>query len=519
MIQNKAVWGFCFSLLAGCSSLPKSFPATPSLAISFQEKTTLGELLRPGTESHPGKSGFSIINTGRDAILTRLALADVAEKTIDAQYFIWEGDSSGLLLIDRLIKAADRGVRVRLLLDDMTSHGKDLGLAVLNQHPQIEVRVFNPLGRRYYLGIFRTMAIAFHVGRMTNRMHNKIFVIDNQAALVGGRNIGDDYFGVAKKSNFRDLDLVTSGPIVPDISDAFDRYWNSPWAVPFEIFKTRIPTGKAMDKRYRKLKEGFLEAEKTYPYPLDWRRETVINTIQADQQKLIWAEAEVISDAPDKAWSQAKRGQSKSEIVRHLSETMGDATQELVVVSPYLIFSKESAKRLSLFTQKGVAVKILTNSLASTDAIPVVAMYRPIRKDILQSGAQLFEMRPDADSRKQYIDPSRTKSRLSLHAKAALIDGKEVFIGTFNVDPRSEHLNTEVGLLVHSQELARVFRTHLEEDLRPENSYALRLEGDEISWNATTRGSRHTYSSDPLAGFWRRFSAFFLSLLPIKNQL
>ena len=198
---------------------------------------------------------------------------------------------------------------------------------------------------------------------------------------------------------------------------------------------------------------------------------------------------------------------------------MGDATQELVVVSPYLIFSKESAKRLSLFTQKGVAVKILTNSLASTDAIPVVAMYRPIRKDILQSGAQLFEMRPDADSRKQFIDPSRTKSRLSLHAKAALIDGKEVFIGTFNVDPRSEHLNTEVGLLVHSQELARVFRTHLEEDLRPENSYALRLEGDEISWNATTRGSRHTYSSDPLAGFWRRFSAFFLSLLPIKNQL
>jgi putative cardiolipin synthase len=476
-------------------------------------------LLQPGVESHPGKSGFSIVNTGRDAILTRLALADVSEKTIDAQYFIWEGDSSGLLLIDRLIKAADRGVRVRLLLDDMTSHGKDLGLAVLNQHPQIEVRVFNPLGRRYYLGIFRTLAIAFHVGRMTNRMHNKIFVIDNQAALVGGRNIGDDYFGVAKKSNFRDLDLVTSGPIVADISDAFDRYWNSPWAVPFEIFKTKIPTGKDMDKRYRKLKEGFLDAEKTYPYPLDWRRETVIKTIQADREKLIWADAEVVCDAPDKAWSKAQRGRSKSEIVRRLSEISGQAERELVIVSPYLIFSEESAKSLGHYTQKGVSVKIFTNSLASTDALPVVAMYRPIREDILRSGAQLFEMRPDAASRERHIDPSRTKSRLSLHAKAALLDGKDVFVGTFNVDPRSEHLNTEVGLLVHSKELAQVLRANLMEDLSPENSYTLRLDGDDVSWMSTTKGSPQSYSSDPHAGFWRRFSAFFLSLLPIKNQL
>jgi putative cardiolipin synthase len=515
--KNRTFLAFLF--FAGCSSLPTSFPASPSHAISPLERTTLRDLLQPGIVSHLGKSGFSIVNTGRDAILTRLALADVAEKSIDAQYFIWEGDSSGLLLIDRLIKAADRGVRVRLLLDDMTSHGKDLGLAVLNQHPQIEVRVFNPLGRRYYMGIFRTVAIAFHVGRMTNRMHNKIFVIDNQAALVGGRNIGDDYFGVAKKSNFRDLDLVTCGPIVGDISDAFDLYWNSPWAVPFELFKTKIPSGQAMDKRYRKLKEGFFAAEKIYPYPLDWRQATVIKRIQDDREKLIWADAEVVSDAPDKAWTKARRGESKSEIVRRLSKIIGQAEKELVVVSPYLIFSEESAKRLGHYTQKGVSVKILTNSLASTDALPVVAMYRPIREDILRSGAQLFEMRPDAASRERHIDPSRTKSRLSLHAKAALIDGKDVFIGTFNVDPRSEHLNTEVGLLVHSPALAQALRAELESDLSPENSYSLQWDGEEVSWTSRTRGSAQTFSSDPHAGFWRRLSAFFLSLLPIKNQL
>jgi putative cardiolipin synthase len=253
---------------------------------------------------------------------------------------------------------------------------------------------------------------------------------------------------------------------------------------------------------------------------LDWRQESILQTLEKEQTRLIWAAAEVVSDAPDKAWVQAERGKSKSEIVNRMATVMGEAEREIMVVSPYLILSKESAQGLSQYTKRGVSVNILTNSLRSTDALPVVAMYRPVREDILGSGVRLFEMRPDAASRERHVDPSRKNSRLSLHAKTVVLDRRTVFVGTFNVDPRSEHLNTEVGLLVRSEELAHAVAEALDEDLKLENAYELTLtDRGEVEWTSSEKGKKKVYTGDPHAGFWRRTAAFFLSLLPIRGQL
>lgn len=506
---------------SGCATLPKNFDATHSISISQDESTPLGDLFKPDLKKNPGKSGFHVLNIGRDAFLARLALAETATRTLDCQYFIWNGDRSGIVLLERIVRAADRGVRVRLLLDDMTSHGKDLGLSALNHHPNIEIRVFNPLGRRYYFGIFRMMSLALHVGRMTNRMHNKLFVADNQAAIVGGRNIADEYFGIDKRSNFRDMDLFAVGPIVAGISTAFDDYWNSPWAVPFEVFKTRLPSEKKFQKKKEKLQKRFVQMEEKFPYPLFWDKEKFLKIFEDTKSDLIWADAEIVTDPPGKAWQKAERGKSKSEIVNKLEQLMTDSKNEVLVISPYLILSKEDVKALSKLDQRGLSLRIFTNSLKSTDAVPVVAMYRKIRKPMLAAGVDLYEMRPDAESRRLQADPSVSKARLSLHAKAVVFDREKVFIGTFNVDPRSEHLNTEVGLLVHDKRLAEQIAADFEKDLEPVNSYSVRLneQKNRMVWVCEENGKEKTYTSDPKSGFWLRFQAGFLGLLPISNQL
>ncbi|MCG3204618.1 MAG: Cardiolipin synthase C [Elusimicrobia bacterium] len=510
-----------FFFFAGCATLPKDFNATPSTAPSREEKTTLREIFKPDSEAHPGQSGFVLLNTGRDAFLSRIALTETAERGIDAQYFIWNGDRCGTILMQRLVKAADRGVRVRLLLDDLTTHGKDLAMVALNQHPNIEIRLFNPLGRRYYLGLFRTMSLAFHAGRMTNRMHNKIFAVDNQIAILGGRNIGDEYFGLDKRSNFRDMDLLIIGKDVGDISSAFDGYWNSPWSIPYEVYKKKVLSDKSLKKKMEKLEKEFVQKEKNFPYPLDWSREAVLKILGDNRSAFVWGKSEVVCDPPDKAWKKAKRGESKSEVLNTLIDVGQAAKKDMLIISPYLIISDEAVKKFGQTVQRGVSVRILTNSLKSTDAVPVVAMYRTFRKDLMKQGPQLYEMRPDAGSRALYSLDPMMKKRMSLHAKAVVYDQETVFIGTFNIDPRSEYLNTEVGLLVYSPEFAKKVTEAIQFDLLPENSYRLRVtpKGKDVEWVCVEKGKEKIYSTDPHAGPWIRFEAWFLSLLPIKNQL
>lgn len=503
--------------LIGCSTLPKDFKAAPSYAVPHDTSTALGRAF-PARKDN--KSGFLVLNTGRQAFLARVALADSAEKSIDAQYFIWAGDTVGIILIERLLEAADRGVRVRLLLDDLTSHGADIGLSALDHHPNIEIRLYNPLGRRYYSRIFRTMATAFHAGRMTHRMHNKVYVIDNQVAIVGGRNIADEYFGVDEDSNFRDMDLLAVGTVVPEISETFDNYWNSPWSVPLEVFKIRTPSEKKLRKEMQKIEREFGQKVKNFPYPLDFDKEKVLPTLQELRAHLIWAPAEIVSDPPDKAWAKAGRASDQSVVVSRLRQVAEETKKEMLIVSPYLILSKEEIEGLGKVVEKDISVKILTNSMMSTDALPVVAVYRETRKDFLKHGVRLYETRPDADVRKVHISSDKKRARLSLHGKVTVFDRRDVFVGTFNIDPRSQYLNTEVGLLVRSAELGEQVATDLEEDLKPTNSWALSLsEKNKVVWTGQRDGKELHLTSEPDASVFKRFAAWFLSLLPIKKQL
>lgn len=504
--------------LAGCAGLPKNFTAERSRAIRQDEVTVLKSTLQPSLNAHPGLSGFFLLDKAQDAFLARLALADTAEKTIDAQYFIWGGDAAGIILMDRLIKAADRGVRVRILLDDVTSHGKDMGLGALNKHPLIQIRVFNPLGHRFTGNVSRSISMALHIGRMTRRMHNKLFAVDNQAAIVGGRNIADDYFGLHGKSNFRDMDLLAVGPAVGEASGKFDEFWNSSWSVPMEVLGVKAPTQKQYDKMLGRIKKYFTTEFKKFPYPLDFSHEAVLRELDTLRSQFVWAKAEVVGDTPGKSWEPEEAGKTRSAVAARVSEIGGASKNEVLLCSPYLILSTGAVRGMGELVRAGVRVRILTNSMMSTDALPVVAHYKGMREKLIGQGVELYEIRPDAENSPRHS--AFPKARHSLHAKVAVFDRKDVFVGTYNIDPRSENLNTEVGLLVHSPELSEQVAQSLEDDLRPVNSWALEFTPTkDLVWKGEKDGKKIEFKKDPYAGFWTRFFAGFLSILPIKEQL
>jgi len=509
-----------FLILGSCATLPKNFDATPSYAVEPDNSTSLGQILSPSLKAHPGKSGFLLLDSAKAAFLTRIALTEMAEKSIDAQYFIWKGDTAGIILMDRLRQAADRGVRVRLLLDDITTHGRDLRFAVWNSHPSIEIRIFNPLGRRFSSRLFRNLSMAFHSGRMTHRMHNKIFAVDNLVAIVGGRNIADAYFGLDKKTNYRDMDLLSAGPVAVETSSLFDDYWNSSWSIPLEEVGIKAPSKKRLKKKYKRFEKAFKRELALFPYPLDFEKKTALARLEEIRSNFIWAEAEAVGDPPGKAWDPAPEGESPSRVVSRLREITQETTTEALIVSPYLILSQGDIKEMGNRVREGVRLKILTNSMMSTDALAVVAHYKGIRKDLIEEGIALFETRPDAANRDRYTARPDLKTRHSLHAKVTVLDRKVVFIGTYNIDPRSEHLNTEVGLLVHSPELGEQVARLIEEDLLPVNSWRLELtKRKKVLWIGEKEGKEIRFKSDPYAGFWKRFFAGFLSILPIKGQL
>lgn len=516
----KRIQLFFFGIIVfnGCATLPKNFSATPSTAISQDEQTTLKATLTPALNAHPKLSGFYLLDKAEDGFVSRIALADVAEKSIDAQYFIWAGDAAGIILMDRIYKAALRGVRVRILMDDITSQGKDMSLGALNNHPNVQIRVFNPLGHRFAGTISRSIAMAVHVGRMTRRMHNKIFVVDNQVAVVGGRNIGDDYFGLSKKSNFRDMDVMAAGPVAMDVSAKFDEFWNSQWSIPLEVLKVKAPSKKKVEKKLARFEKEFQKKLKVFPYPLDFKREAVLKELENLHSQFVWGTAEVVGDHPDKSYEQAKPGETKSAVAARLEIVAAACKKDVLTISPYLILSPIAIKNAGELAHRGPHVRILTNSMMSTDALPVVAKYKGSREELLKGGVELFEIRPDAKNSPR--QSAYSEARHSLHAKVSVFDRKDVFVGSFNLDPRSENLNTEVGLLVHSPELSDQVASTVEDDLRPVNSWKLELTTKEkILWKGEKDGKDIQFKKDPYSTWWTRFKVGFLSILPMKGQL
>jgi len=444
-----------------------------------------------------------------------------AERSIDLQYYLFHEDISGRLLALKLLEAADRGVRVRLLLDDIDTVGKDEHLAILDAHPNIEVRLFNPFVMREN----RYAEYVTRFGEVTRRMHNKSFIIDNQVAIVGGRNIGDEYFERNREFSFGDMDLMAIGPVVSDVAHAFDLYWNNKLSVSVSVVTNKANRRSLI--RMRKQLQADAKKQRLSEYQDRVEKSNLFAQLHDKNLNFYWGEGRVLYDHPDKLLSE--ENDTSSYLLPALKTAIQDIHSELLIISPYFVPTAGGVRIFRQLVESGVKFKILTNSLAANDVPAVHAGYRRYRIALLQAGVELYELKPIPNGKGGGSGFSGS-SRASLHAKSMVIDQKRIFVGSFNLDPRSIHINTEMGILVDSERLARDFSTWLNQNL-PEISYRLALtessttDGDaiamepEVHWLEHKNGKIVVHDDEPEASLWRRLQVFFYSLLPIEDQL
>jgi cardiolipin synthase C len=468
-------------LLSGCASLPRHVDKPRSEALSNPQTTTLGRLIA-AEETNKNLSGIRLLTSGEEALADLIALADHAECTLDIQYYLIDDDQSAHLLLRHVRSAADRGVRVRLLVDDLHTAGEDQRFIKLGEHANVEVRVFNPFPGGRFSTWTRFVASANDMRRINHRMHNKLFVADNVLAITGGRNIGDQYFTRDQHNNFIDLDVVAAGAIVPQLSASFDAFWNSPYAYP--IASVAAPSGTEP--------AASPPADDGTPLNANWLE----RELQSGVVHLTWVPAIVLADRPAKISSETAPDDEFT-IAKDTGALMRSAQQELIVISPYFVPGKEGVATFAKLVERGVRIRILTNSLASTDSPLVHHGYSHYRVALLKLGVELSEVRPKLGQKRARFHPFRG-SNASLHAKALVIDQKTVFIGSMNMDSRSANINSELGLEIRSAEIARQV-TSLLEDISADGSYRLRLvdHDKKIEWSSGDPGSEKTWYNDP----------------------
>lgn len=496
-------------VLAMTSRLPSQGDRPSSSRLTDTADTRLGRGITPMARAHPGLSGVLPLTIGSEAFAARVALAEAAERSLDVQYYIWHGDMSGTLLFEALHRAADRGVRVRLLLDDNNTGGLDTLLATLDTHPMIEVRLFNPFPHRQW----RWLGYISDFPRLNRRMHNKSFTADNQATILGGRNVGDEYFDAGDGLLFVDLDVLAVGPVVDEVSRDFDRYWSSDSAYGLEGLIPAAPAGAMAEL------ETAASLVERDPAARDYVRALAESPFRAaletGQVGAEWVPVQLLSDDPAKGLGKAPPDSLVSERLR---EAVGTPARELQIVSPYFVPTTAGVDYLVGLARPGVRISILTNSLEATDVAAVHAGYAKHRKALLQAGITLYEMKRDAVA--EPITPRKLtgSSASSLHAKTFAADRQRAFIGSFNFDPRSANLNTEMGLVVESPAIASGVANVFVE-LVPGNAYRMQLRADgELQWvddgDGTTASRVH--DEEPGTGFWLNAAVAFMSVLPIE---
>jgi len=497
------------AVATGCATHHASFPRTPSTAFQEHQATTLGRLFEAAAAEHPGESGVLYMRFGSKALVARLALADLAERSLDLQYFIWDADISGHLLADRVIRAADRGVRVRVLLDDLSIVDRDTAIAQLTAHPNIEIRAFNPFrGRSNRLGDFFT-----DPSRVNRRSHNKLMVADNAIMIVGGRNIADHYFGVHGEANFRDLDTVAVGPVVRDASAVFDDFWNSPYAIPYAAFVDTPPTRADADAAIAAMRATM--ANEQLPYPIDEEVDALTAEMEDVRDSLIWAPVRVLYDPPEKAEDKASH-----DIISVLEDLVSNAQKEVLIENAYFVPRDPGVALTAALHARGVRVRVLTNSLASNDVLAVHSGYQKYRDDLLENGVEIYELRPDSTmDRLRWSGLPSLKSRAGLHAKAMVVDRRYVVVGSYNLDPRSADINTELALLVDSPAFAELVAEFFDDGVDPKNSYRVTLEEGRLLWTTSDGGTVRVYTEEPETSFWQRFKVDVLGILPIHSML
>lgn len=502
--------------VAGCASLPSNSGNPESFALLDTGDTRLGKAYYQLAKNQPEESGFLLLDYGLDALTARLELAQEAERSIDVQYYLFHNDLTGRLLIDELLKAADRGVRVRVLLDDIDLGGRDEGLVVFASHKNITVRIFNPFSRN----IFRWSQFLTRFGSVTRRMHNKSFTIDNQATIVGGRNIGDEYFAADPSFSFIDLDVLAIGPVVKEVSASFDTYWNSDLSYPVEILRPDLIGSDKLEEGRKRL-SAYLFEEEVQNYQQSLHNSELAQSIRDKSLQYNWADAKALHDHPEKVESYEK--DQVYTLSYQMNIFLASLHKELLIFSPSFVPGKKVTEKLSKLSKNGIRVRILTNSLASTDVPVVHAGYAKYRKALLRNGVELYEMNSILSRKERKQRGPHASSKASLHSKSLIVDREMVFIGSLNIDPRSVTENTEIGIMLMSKVAAEAMAQAFD-DMTESMAFRLELRTDKegfehIYWTGLENGKKRTWSADPHTGFWKRFGVFFMGLLPIESQL
>ncbi|AZQ11041.1 MULTISPECIES: phospholipase D family protein [Shewanella] len=502
---RRSFWLMLFGCmtLGGCASLPELKDVEKSIKLTSPEDSLIAGYLAEPLSQHPGQSAVLPLFDGLDAMVARLALIQSASSSIDLQYYIFRNDDTGRLLAWQLMEAAERGVRVRLLLDDTASANIDYQLAVMSSHPNIGVRLYNPSAHRS----LRALSFMGDFARMNHRMHNKSLTVDNRLSVVGGRNIGNEYFSNDEAVEFGDLDLLMAGPVVDEVSDQFDRYWNAASSYPVEAFSSLENAKDELAAAYSNIDTQKAKLEE-HPYIQRLTKSPLLRHMADNRIGWFWGQATVFADPPDK-----HQGQADEWMIKPLLEAFADVKQRLVIFSPYFVPTDNGVKLLNDMAARGIEVIVITNSLAATDVLAVHSGYQGYREALLRGGVTLYEVK--ATGRK----PSHSwkgSSRSSLHAKSFLFDDQALFVGSFNFDPRSAWLNTEMGVWVDQSELNQQMLAWLPTFLG-KNTYKVSLADDGLQWQDLKTGQ--ILYAEPQAGFWRRFMADVLSLLPLESQL
>ena len=505
-------------LMTACASLPPQTGRTETYALTDTANTRLGMAFASSEAAHPGDNAFHLLPDGMDALIARVILSETAERTLDLQYYIWHSDLTGREMAASIMRAADRGVRVRLLLDDLGTNGDDQFLLALASHPNVQVRLFNPVASR----TFKRLGSALEFFRVNRRMHNKAMIADNQAAILGGRNIGDEYFGASKTVAFGDLDVLVHGPVVREVSSAFDLYWNSDAAYPIENLMGRDADPNALAE-YRKKLDEYLLSEKHSPYVAQVRVR-LADVLQAHDTAFSWGKATLLYDDPAKITRNP--GDTEGHLMSQIKALNLDPDREMLIVSPYFVPRKEGVRWLRSMTERGVHVTVLTNSLAATDVAAVHAGYQRYREDLLEAGVRLYELKPVASNDDDKSEKKSTfgSSKASLHAKTYVFDRKRIFIGSMNLDPRSVELNTEIGVYCESEAAAVQVADGIGTNI---DRIAWRVElhddghgGKRMVWIDTdANGNTTVLDSEPDVSTLKRAGIWMLGLLPIESQL
>jgi cardiolipin synthase C len=517
------------ALLAGCASLPAQHtPRPPPVAVEHAPNAALVAPFAAGQAAHPTLSGYHLYSTGIDGLLLRLELIARAQSTLDLQYYIFHGDESGRIVTEALLAAARRGVRLRLLVDDGEAEPGDEQLLGLAGDPHVSIRFYNPFRYRGHSRIARGVEFLLEKRRLDHRMHNKLFVVDGEVALVGGRNIGDQYFQVEPESQFADDDVFVTGPMVGQLSGAFERYWNSEFAVPAEFLTpARRRDTRAAEQLAARHTEPLKATHADPAYPQKLAAGEPLASLLAGTGTVDWAAGELAVDDPDK-WHVAAGQRAGSFMFDDVARAIRGAQREVLMITPYLIPSPDE---LALLEERAAAerrLRILTTSMEATNDPLAQAGYMHYRTALLKSGVQIYELRARPQSTRGSGE-SRRLTRLgnfSLHAKLLVFDRSSAFVGSMNFDARSHRLNTEIGIIVHSPPLAAQIAQRFDALTAPQNAYLVSLESPDAAhaapqlvWSAENDGRPVRLTREPARSAWQRFEVRALTLLPIDAEL